>query len=139
CSLPILVFGASYLIPLVLLMLNMLGVITAEHMKKFRPFIIFGAFVFAAMATPSTDPFSMLGLALPLTVLLLITEQIAKANDRRRAARVDDTISQDKVLAELIAQDEREAVERAAAESGDEPKALESAETPGGSGKDDPA
>lgn len=126
-----LVFGASYLIPLVLLMLNMLGVITAKQMQKFRPFIIFGAFVFAAMATPSTDPFSMLGLALPLTILLLITEQIAKANDRRRADRSDDPLAQDKLLAELTAQDEREAAERAAGKAGDEPKALESADKSG--------
>lgn len=134
-----LVFGISYLIPLVMLMLNVVGVLSAAQMKRFRPFIIFGAFVFAAMATPTTDPISMVAMAIPMTALMLIAEQIAKVNDRRRAARDDDPIAQDKVLAELNAQDEREAAERAAAESGDGPKALESAETPSGSGKDDPA
>lgn len=80
-----LVFGASYLVPLVMLLLNLLGVITAAHMKTARPFIIVAAFIFAAVATPSTDPFSMLALALPLTVLLMVTEQIAKVVERRRA------------------------------------------------------
>ena len=33
--------------------------------------MIFGTFVFGAAATPSTDPFSMLALALPMTLLYL--------------------------------------------------------------------
>ncbi len=113
-----LVFGISYLIPLVMLLLNILGVITAAQMKRFRPFIILIAFVFAAVATPTTDPFSMIAMALPMTILLLITEQIAKVNERRRAARAeDDPTSRDTVLAELKALDEKERAEKAALES----------------------
>ena len=47
-----------------------------------------GTFVFAAVATPSTDPISMLFLAAPMTVLFLISEVIARILDRRR--HVDD-------------------------------------------------
>ena len=39
--------------------------------------------------TDGIDPFSMLALALPLTVLLMVTEQIARAVERRRA-RADE-------------------------------------------------
>lgn len=85
-----LVFGISYLIPLVMLMLNLLGVLSSQGMKKARPFIILAAFIFAAVATPTTDPFSMLALALPLTVLMMVTEQIARIVERRRALRADD-------------------------------------------------
>lgn len=84
-----LVFGVSYLVPLVMLLLNLLGVLSSQHMKKARPFIILAAFIFSAVATPTTDPFSMLALALPLTVLLMVTEQIARAVERRRA-RADE-------------------------------------------------
>lgn len=127
-----LVFGISYLIPLVMVMLNIVGVVSAKQMKRVRPFIIFGAFVFAAVATPTTDPVSMVAMAIPMTILMLVAEQIAKVNDRRRAARENDPLAQDKVLAELNAQDEREAAEKAAAEKAaaetDGPKALESAD-----------
>ena len=43
-------------------------------------------FVFAAVPTPSTDPFSMLILAVPMLVLFAISEVIARVLDRRRAA-----------------------------------------------------
>ena len=47
--------------------------------------MIFGCFVFGAVATPSTDPFSMLALAAPMTVLFLAAEAIAHILDRRKA------------------------------------------------------
>lgn len=116
----VLVFGVSYLIPLVMLLLNFLGVITSAQMKRFRPFIILIAFIFAAVATPTTDPFSMVAMALPMTILLMITEQIAKVSEKRRATReADDPVANDKVLAELNALDEQERLEREAAKPSD--------------------
>jgi sec-independent protein translocase protein TatC len=40
--------------------------------------------VFAAVATPSTDPFSMLMLAVPMLILFAISEVIARTVDRVR-------------------------------------------------------
>ncbi len=83
-----LVFGAAFLIPLIVLMLNILGVIPARYLSKYRTYVIFGTFVFGAVATPSTDPFSMLALATPMTVLFLAAEVIAHILDRRKARRL---------------------------------------------------
>jgi sec-independent protein translocase protein TatC len=104
------VFGIAFLIPLVVLMLNIVGVIKATQLAKYRTLVIFGTFVFGAVATPSTDPFSMLALALPMTLLFIGTEVIAHILDRRKARRAalagDDllirgSVEKDKALREL--------------------------------------
>ncbi|CAA9314433.1 MAG: Twin-arginine translocation protein TatC [uncultured Friedmanniella sp.] len=82
-----LVFGAAFLIPLIVLMLNILGVVPARYLSKYRTYVIFGTFIFGAIATPSTDPFSMLALAAPMTILFLAAEIIAHVLDRRKARR----------------------------------------------------
>ena len=43
--------------------------------------------MFAAIATPSGDPFTMTFMAVPMVVLFVISEVIARFNDRRRASR----------------------------------------------------
>lgn len=80
----LLVFGIAYEIPLFVIMLNLAGVVSGRALGRHRPWIIIGTFVFAAVATPSTDPFSMLLLAVPLLTLLLLSEVICRLLDRRR-------------------------------------------------------
>jgi sec-independent protein translocase protein TatC len=103
------VFGIAYLVPLLVLMLNIVGVIKAKQLAKYRSLVIFGTFVFGAVATPSTDPFSMLALALPMTVLFLVAEAIAHGVDRRRAKRIaesgDELLASDTALRELSQDD----------------------------------
>jgi sec-independent protein translocase protein TatC len=79
------VFGLGFLMPVVVVGLNLMGVVSAKQLGKARTYVIFGTFLFGAAATPSTDPFSMLALALPMTLLYLAAESIARINDRRRA------------------------------------------------------
>ncbi len=83
----LLVFGVAFEIPLFVILLNLAGVLPGKALADYRPWIILGTFVFAAVATPSTDPFSMLMLALPMTLLFLLSEFIARSVDRRRARR----------------------------------------------------
>lgn len=83
----LLVFGVAFEIPLFVVMLNLAGVVSGRALGRYRAWIIMGTFVFAAVATPSTDPFSMLMLALPMVVLFLIAEVIARFVDRMRGRR----------------------------------------------------
>lgn len=86
----LLVFGVSFLLPVILVTLNLVGVLKAATMAKYRMFAFFLCFVFGAVATPSADPFSMLALAVPMVGMYIISEVICTINDRRRAARGDD-------------------------------------------------
>lgn len=83
----LLIFGLSFELPLVFVLLNLAGLLTHQRFAKWRRMIIFGVFAFAAVATPSPDPISMLLLALPCVVLVELAEVFAWANDRRRARR----------------------------------------------------
>ncbi|PRX92339.1 twin-arginine translocase subunit TatC [Allonocardiopsis opalescens] len=83
----LLVFGASFLLPLFVVLLNFIGVLTHERIAKWRRMIIFLTFVFAAVATPGGDPFSFLALALPMIVLFEVAKVVAYLHDRRKASR----------------------------------------------------
>ncbi len=84
-----LLFGVSFLLPVVLVMLNLAGVVTGKQLQKARTFAIFGCFVFGAVATPSTDPFSMTALALPMAVMYVIAEFICRRHDAQKATKVE--------------------------------------------------
>jgi sec-independent protein translocase protein TatC len=86
-----LVFGIAFEIPLFVVMLNLAGVVSGKALGRYRPWIIIATFVFAAVATPSTDPFSMLFLAVPMLILFLIAEVIARVTDRARGRGREST------------------------------------------------
>ncbi|MDR1852437.1 MAG: twin-arginine translocase subunit TatC [Propionibacteriaceae bacterium] len=79
------VFGLGFVMPLVVVGLNFMGVVSAKTLGKARVYVVFGIFLFAAIATPSTDPFSMLALALPMALLFLAAEVVARVHDKRKA------------------------------------------------------
>jgi sec-independent protein translocase protein TatC len=59
-------FGATFEFPVLLVALELAGVITPAKLSKVRRWAIIGMVAFAAIVTPSSDPFSMLALAIPL-------------------------------------------------------------------------
>ena len=81
----LLVFGIAFNIPVFVVLLNMVGVVKGSSLAAHRPWIIVGTFIFAAVATPSADPFTMTLMAVPMVLLFLVSEAIARVNDRRRA------------------------------------------------------
>ncbi len=83
----LLVFGIAFEIPVFVVLLNLAGVVSGKSLGKHRPWIIIGIFVFAAVATPSADPFTMTFMAVPMVLLFFVAEIIARFNDRRRAKR----------------------------------------------------
>lgn len=81
----LLVFGLAAEIPLVVILLNRIGAVTHRRLVSARPWIVIAIFVFSAVATPTTDPLTMLFLAVPMTVLYLVAEVVTRFTDRRRA------------------------------------------------------
>ncbi|AKK05923.1 twin arginine targeting protein translocase subunit TatC [Corynebacterium mustelae] len=84
------IFGVSFEVPLIIAMLNVAGVLSYEAIKDKRSIIIMLLFIFAAVMTPGQDPFSMLVLALALTLLVEIAIQFTRLNDKRRKVERPD-------------------------------------------------
>jgi sec-independent protein translocase protein TatC len=80
----VLVFGLSFELPLILIMLNLGGVLSAQRMAGWWRSMVMGVTLFTAVATPSTDPVTMLLLAIPILLLYALACAVAWLNDRRR-------------------------------------------------------
>lgn len=67
-SLMVVAFGISFEFPVVLVFLLLARVITVAQLKHARRWAIVGVVAFAAVITPSQDPYSLLFLAVPMYV-----------------------------------------------------------------------
>jgi len=63
-----LAFGATFEVPVVVIILVRMGIVSIEKLKEIRPYLIVGAFVIAAIVTPP-DVVSQLALAIPMCLL----------------------------------------------------------------------
>jgi sec-independent protein translocase protein TatC len=63
-----LAFGATFEVPVVVVILVRMGLVSVDKLKEVRPYAIVGAFVIAAIVTPP-DIVSQLALALPMCLL----------------------------------------------------------------------
>ena len=80
----LLIFGAAFEFPLILLMLNFTGVVSARRLLSWWRIVVFLSFGFAAIATPDPGPFGMTLLAACMTLLYLIAVGVAFLNDKRK-------------------------------------------------------
>jgi sec-independent protein translocase protein TatC len=63
-----LAFGATFEVPVVVVILVRMGIVSIEKLKSIRSYVIVGAFVIAAIVTPP-DVVSQLALAIPMCLL----------------------------------------------------------------------
>jgi sec-independent protein translocase protein TatC len=82
-----LVFGLGFLLPVLVLGLNLAGLLTAQRLWSWWRWIVLGVLVFAAVATPTGDPFNLALLAVPMLLLMVLAGAACWLNDRRRARR----------------------------------------------------
>jgi len=76
--------GVGFLVPLVLVLLNLLGLVSGKRMLRWWRWIIIVTLFVAALATPTGDPVTMGIIAVPLLVLIFAAVGISLLNDRRR-------------------------------------------------------
>jgi sec-independent protein translocase protein TatC len=86
-TLMLVIFGSAFELPLIVVMANFAGVLPAKVLKKAQRIAIFVIFLFAAVATPSTDPFTMCAMAIPMVILFEVAVVVAVMHDKRKARR----------------------------------------------------
>lgn len=86
----VIVFGLSFELPLLLVLLNLTGIITGKRMLGWWRGMVMGVTIFAAFATPTVDPVSMLSLAAPIVALYFAATGFSLLNDRRKQRRADE-------------------------------------------------
>lgn len=87
-------FGASFLLPVLLLLLERAGLVTYEQLTGARRYAIVAIFIVAAVATPP-DVVSQLMLAVPLLLLFEGTLLFMKLGGRRKPADEDEAAESD--------------------------------------------
>ena len=101
----ILVFGLSFEIPLLLVGLNFAGILSAAKLRSWWRGIVFGIFVFSAVATPTGDPLTMMVLGVPICVLFVLALAVTTLHDRakarRKAVEDPDSLLDDNVASSL--------------------------------------
>jgi sec-independent protein translocase protein TatC len=83
----LLVFGGAFVLPVVLVLLNFIGVLSAKSIVKSWRLAVFIIAIVAALATPVSDPMSMLLVMIPMGLLYFLAAGIATLHDKRAAKR----------------------------------------------------
>lgn len=84
-------FGAVFELPLALTILARMGVVNARMLAKNRKYAILGAFIAAAMLTPTPDMFNQALMAVPLIVLYEVGIVCARIFGKRPPAPVPES------------------------------------------------
>jgi sec-independent protein translocase protein TatC len=82
-----LIFGVGFEFPVLLVALEIAGVVTPAQLSHVRRWAIVGIVVVSAVITPSSDPFSMLALAVPLYIFYEMAILFGWLFNKRKATR----------------------------------------------------
>ena len=85
----ILAFGVSFLLPVLLLLLNRAGIVSREQLTAARRYVIVGVVALAAIVTPP-DPGSQVILAIPLLLLFEGSLLLMRWQERKSGAPESD-------------------------------------------------
>ena len=83
-GLMIFAFGIGFLLPVLLVFLQLAGVVTPRRLLKSWRYALVGIFVLAAVITPSGDPISLMMLGIPMLILYFFSVLIGWLVVRRR-------------------------------------------------------
>ncbi len=83
----LIIFGVSFELPLLLIMLNQVGLVSGAKLAAWRRYSILGMVVFAGLVVPGNDPITMLALAVALVLLYEFAVQITRIHDKRAVKR----------------------------------------------------
>ncbi len=81
--------GVLFQLPLLVMFLSKIGIITPSFLRKYRKHALVVIIIAAAIITPSTDPFSLTLVTIPLYALfeisVLISARVFKEREKRDA------------------------------------------------------
>ncbi len=84
----ILVFGVTFELPVILILLGVFGIVTANDLRHYRKYAILIIATISAIVTPP-DLISMFGLAIPLQLLYEVSILIIQLYERRKYVKKD--------------------------------------------------
>jgi sec-independent protein translocase protein TatC len=97
----LLFLGIAFLVPVVLVGVNMAGVLSGRTILKAWRITVFAVFVLAAIAAPGADALSMFMLAGPLLVLFFAAIGLCMLNDKRRERQQSKIAAETEATADI--------------------------------------
>ncbi|WP_114854801.1 twin-arginine translocase subunit TatC [Brachybacterium sp. YJGR34] len=90
-----LAFGIAFVIPVVMVLLNFMGIVRGRTMLKAWRWIIFISFVFTAIMVPTPEPITLVVMASAIAGLFFGAIVIAMIHDKRKGVTEDDELDDD--------------------------------------------
>lgn len=78
-----LAFGGGFEFPIVVVFLQLVGVLNSRQLRDFRRYAVVIIFIVAAVITPSSDPFSLFALAIPMLIFYEVSILFGRIRERR--------------------------------------------------------